>query len=50
MLEHSADVKSSSGTVPPQAGEAPAARRPFESPSVQDLGGLSRLTQLGGSL
>jgi hypothetical protein len=35
--------------------EAPAAepsveRMPFVPPSVEDLGGLNRLTQLGGSL
>ena len=29
---------------------APKARKPFVSPSVQDLGGLTTLTLLGGSL
>lgn len=33
-----------------QAAEPETARQPFVPPSVENLGGLNRLTQLGGSL
>ncbi len=32
-----------------QAAEPETSRKPFVPPSVEDLGGLNRLTQLGGS-
>jgi hypothetical protein len=33
-----------------RGAHAETAREPFVPPSVEDLGGLNRLTQLGGSL
>jgi hypothetical protein len=32
------------------AGDSPKPRKPFVIPTVQDLGGLTALTLLGGSL
>jgi hypothetical protein len=47
MSEQSFDLPSLRGTETPQ--EKPRARHPFVKPTVQDLGGLKRLTLAGGS-
>lgn len=50
MLEPRVESQSPSRSAP-DAGPQPAARKPFVSPAVTDLGGLSGLTrQVGGSI
>ena len=50
MLEPRVESQSPS-RLAPDAGAEPAARKPFVSPAVTDLGGLSVLTrEVGGSL
>lgn len=49
MLEPHRQSQSPVGTARAAAGESPAARQPFVPPTVKDLGGLTRLTQLGGT-
>ena len=50
MLDPRVEPQSPSGTVRTDAGESPAARQPFVPPTVKDLGGLTKLTQLGGTV
>jgi len=50
MLEHALEAKPQSDDMPLHAGDASDARKPFVSPSVQELGRMSRLTLVGGSL
>lgn len=49
MLESRVEPQSPSGTARADAGESPAARQPFVPPTVKDLGGLTKLTQVGGT-
>ncbi len=50
MLEPRVDSQSSSGAASAEAGEPLTARQPFVPPTVKDLGGLTNLTQLGGTI
>jgi len=48
MSEQRSDLSSLRGTETASQAE-PCARRPFVKPTVQDMGGLKRLTLAGGS-
>ena len=48
MLEHALEAKPHVEDTP--LHDASVARKPFVSPSVQELGRMSRLTLVGGSL
>jgi hypothetical protein len=50
MLESRVEPPSPTGSAPAEAGESSTARQPFVSPTVKDLGGLTRLTQIGGTV
>jgi hypothetical protein len=51
MTVPTAGCESSRGDLAaPRAAEAAKPRKPFVRPAVQDLGGLTTLTLLGGSL
>jgi hypothetical protein len=49
MTEQRADA-ATSATAVASASDLPKPRKPFVIPTVQDLGGLTTLTLLGGSL
>lgn len=50
MLEPRIEPQSPAGAAPADSGESSARRQPFVPPAVKDLGGLTRLTQLGGTV
>lgn len=50
MLEPRIEPQSPAGTASADAGESPTLRQPFVPPTVKDLGGLTKLTQLGGTV
>jgi hypothetical protein len=50
MPDPRVEPQSPSGTARADDVESSAARQPFVPPTVMDLGGLTRLTQLGGTV
>lgn len=49
MSEARVEPQSPAG-IPVDAGESPTVRQPFVPPTVKDLGGLTQMTQLGGTV
>ena len=50
MLEHVLDSQERPEPMPAQGGDSSEGRKPFVPPAVQEVGGLSRLTLIGGTL
>ncbi|HEX6909201.1 MAG TPA: hypothetical protein VF142_02350 [Longimicrobium sp.] len=49
MSEARVEPQSPAG-IAADAGESSAVRQPFVPPAVKDLGGLTQMTQLGGTV
>jgi hypothetical protein len=50
MLEQAPESQQNPEAAHLPGGAASVARKPFVPPTVQEIGGLSRLTQLGGTV